>query len=97
MSESGRQLGCGMVTSTSFPLVLAIQRAKPALSTLSAAVGTITTSAVTPPAGVAALHACIVASSTRRRGDSSVSPLAPRVQSRQVPYFSFFASMPHAV
>jgi hypothetical protein len=67
------------------------------LSPISAAVGMMTTSAVTPPAGVAALQACIVASSTRTRGATSSRPLGPRVQSRHVPYCSFLASIPHAL
>ena len=97
MSESGRQVGCGMLTSTSLPFTPPSQRAKPALSPI-----------VRRPAersrrrrscrrrASRALHACIVASSTRRRGATSSSPLGPRVQSRQVPYCSFFASTPHA-
>jgi len=51
----------------------AIHRARPLLSRSSPALGRMTTSAVTPPAGVAPLHACIVASSTRVRGATSVS------------------------
>src|SRR3982750_1024934 len=95
MSESGRQVGCGMLISTSFPFTLGSQRTNPALSADSDARGMMATSAVMPRGGVGALQACIVASSWRARGETSISPLGPRVQSRQVPYGSFFAGNTH--
>src|ERR1700704_1761759 len=94
---SGRQVGCGRLISTTFPRTVPSQRVKPALSAAVAPLGSRTTSAVTPPAGVGGLHASCVASSVRARGDTSSMRLSPRLQSRQVPYFSLRAGMPHDV
>ena len=83
--------------STSLPRTVPSHRTKPALSVVAPYTGRFTTSAVTPPAGVAGLQASCVASRVRARGCINSMRLCPRVQSRHVPYFSLRAVMPQDV
>ena len=91
--SSGRQVGCANETSTNLPFACGSQATSPALSATS---GKITTGARTGrPFGVGGLHASIVPSSERTRGDTRSTCVGPRRQLRQVPYCSFRAVMPH--
>src|SRR6185503_7160163 len=90
-SSDGRQVGHAGEISTILPLafgnhftnsVLSLKRGRMIVSAVSGAL-------------VPGLHAIIVASSERARGDTRSMCDGPRRQPNQVPYCSRFASMPH--
>src|SRR6476661_2123317 len=94
--ESGRQVGCWKLVRTIFPLTDFTQFITPAESLVWETGGTMTTSPEMPPAGVPGLHGTTSASRFFVRGATSSARLNPRVQSRHVPYCSFFAVIPIA-
>ena len=90
-SSGGLHVGMGADTSTSLPLACGSQRTN---SELSANRGSTTVVAVTSFPPVPGLYPTIVPSSDRTRGATRSMCDVPRRQTRQVPYCSFFASIP---
>ena len=90
----GRQVGCGADTSTNFPFACGSHRTN---SVLSAKRGRTTVVAVTFFDLVPGLHASMVPSRVRTRGDRRSMCEWPRRQPRHVPTCSFFPSAPHCL
>src|ERR1041385_3281194 len=91
-SSLGRQVGHAGESMTILPRAWGSHRTK---SVLSLNLGSTMTGAVTGCPFVPGLHASIIPSSDRTRGETRSMCDTPRRHPRQVPYGSRLASMPH--